>query len=140
MIKGSMYLIRCSSCQTEIPDDSKFCQQCGKNVTQEYKPAKIAQLLGFTGLATTCLCIGILFDIAAVILGIWSSKQIKKSHGQYTGEVKAKNAILLGGIMIPITVLYMLLAIPNFIAFQIHDRVTATHWNLKDVSKALETC
>lgn len=104
-------MIKCEKCGKELPDNTKFCPECGTAI-QPTPPAKASPfgVIGFVlSLVLTVICpsgvipsYGMMFLIAipAVVLciiGVFDSKN--KKHGlAIAGLVITTAAILIGGI------------------------------------------
>jgi type II secretory pathway pseudopilin PulG len=152
----------CGKCGSQNPDESRFCAACGAPLqpASAAPPAGQPQTLPPTptppgqptfvappttsGKAVASLILGFLFfappaAIAAVVLGHMSLSDIRKSAGRIQGQGIAVGGLILGylGIlMIPILLITLAIAIPNFIDTRAKADQAAAVGYLRDINIA----
>ncbi len=136
-----MIRINCPHCQTtlEVADDQAGqaapCPHCGGTVTLPALAPPLARpagsppplpatrsgmataalVLGIIGLVTSCVGVGIILGIIALVLGILAQSDISRSQGQRTGSGRATAGIVLGVctvVAIPIIALLIGILLP----------------------------
>jgi predicted nucleic acid-binding Zn ribbon protein len=65
----------CNSCSAELPDNDRFCPKCGKLLAPEPVQQKVSRPTGITILAVLQLIAGIFFVIAAIGIGVISTRE-----------------------------------------------------------------
>ncbi len=86
--------------------------------------------------------LGILFGLAALIMGIVALVKINKNKEQLQGEGLAIAGIVMGGlsiVMIPLVVLMAAIAIPNLLRARLYANEAAAQARIATVRTALET-
>ena len=126
----------CSNCGATIPENSQFCNRCGRAVTaapgqQGPGPSQPTLYVGAgetSGKALASLVTGIfgllLFPIAiaAIILGHMSRSEIRKSNGRLKGDGMATAGLVMGYgafALIPFILIIAAIAIPNLLRARI---------------------
>jgi|GEM_PF-1350569 len=133
--------IRCSYCNAENPDGSKFCNQCGHSLTPHLVSPSAPQVLPMaqpaSGRAVTALVLGIVSlvfvgfvaGIPAMILGKIEKDEIAAGRSPISGESLARIGFWLGfagtvwsGLMLVIGILLLLrvLGVASLLPFLRH--------------------
>lgn len=114
------------------------CPNCGTPLLRVLGSATASKILAIIGFFTTCLCIGIFFDLAAILCGIYALDKIRISKGTYVGKNRAKTGIILGSIMIVLAILLIAFGIPGLRVAAVRGRSSRAMRYMYDISAALE--
>jgi hypothetical protein len=101
----------CTECTTAV-GGKNYCPTCvssgvpSQNVSSTNTLAIISLVLSLVALPLTfCYGCGILFSIAAIILGFIARKEIKQSSGRQSGDGLALAGLIIGGITTALVIL-----------------------------------
>lgn len=129
--------MRCDSCGMEIPDHAVFCPKCGVNIGNEgpgtansalpapppprYSPGSSRKTSGFAIASLIMgiggfICFPLVMSILAIIFGVISKREIKKSEGMIGGKGMATAGLTLGIVGLAIPVVLAAIVIPLGIA------------------------
>ncbi len=95
----------CTECTTVVMEKN-YCPQCVakgipyQSTTQTNALAITSLILGIVSLPTAfCYGCGMIFAIAAIVLGLVARNQIKQSGGRQTGDGLALTGLILGSVV-----------------------------------------
>jgi len=95
-----------------------------------------ALVLGILSLLLLIVCFGSLLAIPAIICGHLGYSRIKKSGGQLTGQGLAIGGFVTGYVSLVLTMLLLVIAIPNFIKARDIAQRNACISNLRQIAAA----
>lgn len=136
----------CPNCQTENPEDAKFCQKCGLQLLgkifggeRRTSGKAVSSLVCGIG-SVGCICFT---GIPAIILGFLALRDIRRNPDRLTGEGMSIAGIVLGAVFtflaIPFVGILLSIAMPNFLNAQIRAKVSTASTEMRNLAASLES-